>query len=212
MDRVNGCVNFSADNNAIYEQYLGDGWTIYKYKLEENNLSKTIFVPSSSGGFVNRDGTTSATAADYEIISANGYYDYQQNSDDPEINIYSWALMNKIFGSPFYLRRNSLDENQSYYIFPDGETIRFTFTEQEFIGNYYLPYSWVHIDTDSKTPFIHGCQLRCIRPDLLSARPDVKRMYKNGASCLSSIAAAVGVAEGNILGLTYIPSTDRLNK
>ncbi len=215
LERVNGHVNFSADNNAIYEQYLGDGWTIYKYKLEENKLTKTLFA-SSDGGFVNRDGTTSAMGADYEIISANGYYNFQQSPDDPEISNYSWALMNKVFGSPFYLRRNSLDENQSYYIFPNGEAIRYTFTvivgAQEFIGNYYLPYSWVHIDTDSNTPFIHGCQLRCIRPDLPDARPDVKRMYKNGVSCLGSIAATVGVVEGNILGLTYIPSTDRLNK
>ena len=214
LERVNGHVNFSADNNAIYEQYLGDGWTIYKYKLEENKLTKTLFA-SSDGGFVNRDGTTSAMGADYEIISANGYYNFQQSPDDPEISNYSWALMNKVFGSPFYLRRNSLDENQSYYIFPNGEAIRYTFTvivgAQEFIGNYYLPYSWVHIDTDSNTPFIHGCQLRCIRPDLPDARPDVKRVYKNGVSCLSEVITAVSTTETNLFGIAYTPCTDRLN-
>ena len=39
----------------------------------------------------------------------------------------------------------------------------------------------------------------------------LKRMYKDGISNLSEVCAAVGTTEANLLGLVYIPSTDRLN-
>lgn len=39
-----------------------------------------------------------------------------------------------------------------------------------------------------------------------------KKAYSDGLSYLSSILGAVGVTESNLLGFTYLPFTDRLNK
>lgn len=69
----------------------------------------------------------------------------------------------------------------------------------------YVPYMWNHLEVGSD--FFQGLLIN--RP--VSAGDNLKRMYKNGISCLSEVISAVSTTETNLLGLVCIPSTNRLS-
>ena len=71
---------------------------------------------------------------------------------------------------------------------------------------YYWPYLWSHIENGN----IRIQSFQVNRDP--GAGDNLKRMYKNGVSCLNSIISAVGTQEANFLGLVLIPGTDRLNR
>jgi hypothetical protein len=71
---------------------------------------------------------------------------------------------------------------------------------------YYWPYRWSHIENGN----IRIQSFQLIRDP--GAGDNLKRMYKNGVSYLSSVISAVGTTEANLLGLVFIPGTDRLNR
>jgi len=72
-------------------------------------------------------------------------------------------------------------------------------------GTYY-PHQWSHIDTDAAI-FLQGF----IMARLSDAGDNIYRIYKNGVSCINQVAAAVQVPAANIMGLVFVPGTDRLN-
>ena len=76
---------------------------------------------------------------------------------------------------------------------------------------YYQPDFWSFIDTDSL--LIQSFIMKKLEDyeEEEEVYSILYRIYKDGESVLSNITTVVGTTESNLLGLAYIPSTDRLN-
>ena len=131
------------------------------------------------------------------------------------------SLINKAAGSPLYWYYQLIDTKYYLYppthaVLPEGEASYYSIpfgsehiidhdTQAHTYGSYY-PYHWTHLEISNAT-LAQGLLFNRT-PD---AGDNLKRAYINGVSWLSAMAAAVGTAETNILGIAYIPCTDRLN-
>jgi predicted transglutaminase-like cysteine proteinase len=126
-----------------------------------------------------------------------------KNSNDQSF-YYFLELLNPLIYPRGYIRGVS-DFDAYYYIYGDEITY---YTEDPIPADYDAMRAapWAHIEIDESAIF-RGIQL--MRD--VDVGDNIRRMYKNGASCVSAIAAAVSCSESNILGLVYIPQTDRLN-
>ena len=78
-------------------------------------------------------------------------------------------------------------------------------TQSDTYGSYY-PYPWTHLEV-SDAIFVQG--LLFVRPT--DGGDNLKRSYMNEVLWLNVMATAVGATEENLLGIAYIPGTDRLN-
>jgi predicted transglutaminase-like cysteine proteinase len=195
-------VNFSTDGNDIYVQY---DYLTYptesrtrKYKLEENKLTFISEWINSVSGLVKNDGSIFVpSGGNYKVISKIGYYDYLNT--DP-IQSQPQAIISMETNNPFYFE-------SGYYHTAFGETI---FPESES-----YPYRWCHIEIGDITIQAFYFSMWAIYDSWTDDGPRanyiIPRMYKNGASCLDAVTAAVGATEANLFGLAYIPSTNRLN-
>ncbi len=107
------------------------------------------------------------------------------------------------------------DATDTLYIF--GEELNFrtvvghyptplapTFDMFEYDGLYV--WNWAHLEV-SDTELIQG--IYCRRDT--DAGDNFGMVFKNGVSWLDDVAFVVGIAASNILGILYIPETDRLN-
>ena len=121
-------------------------------------------------------------------------------------------LVNKIFGNPFCFIRNGSTSPKSTdfaspFLLPITDYIISSFGETIDLGstNPYIERGWSQIDTD--TLLIQSFRLERSN----NVNDNIKRMYKDGVSNLSTVIAAVGTTEANLLGLVYIPSTNRFS-
>lgn len=231
-------VNFSADNNRIYIASTGSSGGIIKgYKLNENVLSlisETAYETSRTWdlyiigmGNVGRNGSIIPCPPSYflyddypsnpekicgytidycwEMSSPNGYYDTQY-INPPYTGLPGWQqgggqlfdylnlILGKTLGNPFisYLGPPPPPGGSTPHLHtPFGEDF------VNGVGAY-----WAQIDTD--TLLIQAFVIN-------SGGTLYRRMYKNSVSCLSDVIAAAGTTETNLLGLVYIPNTNRLN-
>jgi hypothetical protein len=192
-------VNFSANSNDIYVQYeyLGSPNESHtrKYKLEENKLTFVSELVNSVFGLVKNDGTifNPSSGNRYKIISKNGYYDYLVTE---LIDSQPQAIISLETDNPFY-------SEGGYYHTSFGETIS---PESES-----YPYRWCHIEKGDIAIQAFWFLMWGGNDNSPRANYIIPRMYKNGASRLSDVIAAVGATEANLFGLAYIPSTNRLN-
>jgi hypothetical protein len=131
------------------------------------------------------------------------------------------SIINRVAGTPLYWFYRLIDAK--YYVpppthpqLPAGEESYFCvpFTSEHIIdhdtqahtyGSYY-PYHWMHLEV-SGSVFAQGLLFN----RATNAGDNLKRAYVNGVSWMDKVATAVGTAETNILGIAYIPCTDRLN-
>jgi hypothetical protein len=70
----------------------------------------------------------------------------------------------------------------------------------------YGAYLWTHLEI-STTKFVQGL----LFTRATNAGDNKKRMYLNKDSWAGTVAATVGTTEVDLLGMAYIPCTDRLN-
>lgn len=69
----------------------------------------------------------------------------------------------------------------------------------------YYPHQWSHVDTD--TVLLQGFMLDRLK----DAGDDVLRMYRSGISCIDQAAAAVQAPVEDLMGIVFVPGTDRLS-
>ncbi|MFZ4436824.1 MAG: transglutaminase-like cysteine peptidase [Syntrophales bacterium] len=109
-------------------------------------------------------------------------------------------------GNPFYYQGHY---NEYYphsapevYVAPNGES--FPYGQGQ---TYYYPMKWVDMKVGSL--LIQGFLL--VTWVGVAWQFPIKRLWTNSGSLLSQLALSVGVSEQNLLGIAYIPWTDRLN-
>jgi predicted transglutaminase-like cysteine proteinase len=111
-----------------------------------------------------------------------------------QVVYYTGIALQRVFTNPFrkITTSSGIQSDPPYLLSPYGDT--FSYNE------YSDPLNWIFIDDDidifTSYRFIYS---------------NYKKIYRNNVSCLSDIIEAVGTPESNLLGLVYIPSTDRLN-
>ena len=219
-------INFSADNNSIYLA-AGIGITgyditpgnIYKFKLNENKLDLISTRSNSIIGPVGRDGNIvsvwfmidpvafNGVRVNYDVVSKNGYYDFVDYPWYPVVPTGSQliippATISKEISNPFYQRSPS----GVGFVTPFRETISPVLR---------WPFLWNHIEKGDMAIqaffFLENTNVNSVYGSYPRSYYDLPRMYKDGVSCLSEVIAAADATEANLLGLTYIPSTNRLN-
>jgi hypothetical protein len=204
---------------------LGDFKCLYACEVVSENGYYSYNYKYLTGTFSHVDTTFLIEWDDLDNPNENYHHEKSVGTtSDPVINKYKYhynAFMGKIAGdTSLYLQMELLDhlfrpsgyqyplssQSANYYIF--GETIPF-YTDDPIVIPYdpRKPFTWSHIEIGEELIF-RGVLLN----RTADAGDNLKRMYKNGASCLGTIATAVGTTETNLLGLAYIPSADRLNK
>jgi predicted transglutaminase-like cysteine proteinase len=160
-------------------------------------------------------------------VQTNIQYDAEDNPvyyETQDVIDFNRQIMNSLIGKSFgaatmlYATNNRLDkllhpESDPFdatdwdakIVIPYGpENIAFYDEHYVEYGGYY-PHMWTHIEADTAR-FIQGLLL--IRPT--DAGDNQKRLYRNGASILSAVAATVGVPDTDLLGMAFVPGTDRL--
>ena len=202
-------VNFSADNNRIYLCGFTSNGTeeIAEFKLNENVL--TCISHSALGGIedkkvvVHRNGTLShwgrliAKIVSVDVASRDGYFDFLStdlNHDTPRREYLPGIALGKEWGNPF-CRDIGLTvpppPSEEYiigYLTPFGETL----------GQGADPQFWNHLEIEDT--LIQGFQ----------TLTEGYRMYKDGVACMSDIDAVLPLAIYPIVGLIYVPCTNRL--
>lgn len=207
--------NFSSDNTSIYYQYRGNSDVYLRIVTFSFDGAKVSTVSTRTdpkwNGHVDRVGEIvcgflSSEVPNWqyiEIISKDGYYDY------------------KPYPSPydgFYLIEPTVTispETPNPFYHPAGSSIFHTpFGEEISIYSMKSPQLWCHLEIDNTV--YQSFLATTAAYGYLNFRPrswyNTARMYKDGVSCLSEVCAAVGTTEANLLGLVYIPSTDRLSE
>jgi hypothetical protein len=125
------------------------------------------------------------------------------------------AVMNKLFGEPLCYRYERYDADvrvEQYIMTPFEEKISSVTPDPYTTAMGYMYAEQLSfIDIDSL--FIRAFIVYEHNP-FGSPGPSItnSRIYKGNISIMGEILSAVGTTEDNILGLVYIPSTDRLNK
>jgi predicted transglutaminase-like cysteine proteinase len=200
-------------------------------------VNKAGAIPPIGAIFNWSAGTFFGTA---DIISKDGYYDFAfidlvqvtpnpnypltyslsmatnpvmwANVDLPQSNEvavrYISSIISNKFNDNLYLYEawgTDIPRVLPYYHTPFGETIQRTDLN-------FNPWFWLHIE--SANVLFQGFAYMRDYTQIGYTRNDGKfRIYKNGASCLPELEAAVGVtSNGDFPGLAYVQSTDRLNR
>ncbi len=125
-----------------------------------------------------------------------------------EYTVYTYLTISREFNQPSYYFEDFITNGYDLYHhtpFPFSEIS----AELRPAGAYSLwGYPWGFADTDSlliqSFLFIKGI------PAWTYSRFN-QRIYRNGTEITAAVAAAVGVAADKVLGLVYLPNTDRLN-
>ncbi|MDD5703684.1 MAG: transglutaminase-like cysteine peptidase, partial [Dehalococcoidales bacterium] len=188
-------VNFSEDNNSIYICYNISSDTSVRYELNLNeNKVNIVSVTPGDFGYVKRDGTLwpippiiGFWARNCGVFSHDGYYEY----------FYHLPYTLQFWYATWILKKTESSESFSIWVEGGLFSQQSPFGELR-TGEYLLPESWIEIEARNELiqSFVWG--------------DGSKRLYKNGASCLGEVIAAVGTTEANLVGLFYIPSTNRL--
>lgn len=205
-------VNFSVDNNYIYVFGYRNGYYIkYVCRLLENNLSiteDTSFVVSTT--FIDRDGSL-VTRGSYTttiVSSPDGYYSYAVIP-----SLFSWVIgMSNICmqqsGSYFYWEQvHALGVYTNKYYPPyesekDGPLYTaLDWPTSTYYDDYWVPSFLSHIQTSSL--FLQAYYWK-------KGNTVEKKVFDNGSSCLSAFTDGLGITEENLLGITYMPFTQRL--
>jgi hypothetical protein len=191
--------NYQSVNFSSTEIFIGRSWApewctdIQVFRLGENVLTYISGTSHSGRGFVDKDGAFFEIPNDGAslpvVVSKNGYYDLSLTPYDGTAQLHH--ILGRTLTTGF-----KIDNLNSTYQMPNGEVIPHSVIE-------HLINCWIQIDTDRL--LIHGIVLDRIEAPKY-------RMYKDGVSCFDAVKAAVGAtSDDKILGLAYVPSTDRLN-
>lgn len=126
-------------------------------------------------------------------------YIFGYSADDKQICTYTY---NSAVGNfPYWCHVNAVNE----YFHALGEDI------QSFTGEHdddqRLPYFWNHIEQGNTRIQGFGMFRHTTETD-----DNIKRIQRNGQEYKSKILTGVGIAdEANLLGIAYLPMTNRLN-
>jgi predicted transglutaminase-like cysteine proteinase len=184
-------VNFSSDDIYIFS-VLNPTKTLSTYRLVNNSIVKTAETTGLPWGFVKSDGTVLAvTDVDHGplVVSQDGYFDvsltdigFTSQMHHMQSFSYTWAPTEE-------------NPDASTFTMPDSSTIH---SDELQKANF-----WQLIEADESV--LQGVIIFC--EGVASYY-----MYKDGVSCLEDIKSAVSTTDDRLLGMVYIPSTDRLNR
>jgi predicted transglutaminase-like cysteine proteinase len=202
---ISRSISFNFSESLIY---VYGGTDLIAFRLNENVLTEVSHTAPMIEGMVKGDGSISPDTSDYgyppysslmmcDVCSKNGYYDMSWiEAVKPDhsgwLFFYDRSTIWKEFGHPYIW--DATNWTSSF-----GET----FAE---VPGYPIQANmmWSHIDTDG-LPFIQAF----IVPVAYST--DYYRIYIDAVESSTMVAAVVGQTIDKVLGLCYIPSTDRLN-
>jgi predicted transglutaminase-like cysteine proteinase len=212
--------NSSLDGNSVYFHFSNGSLNqtyIYQGKIEENQFT---WINSTTQtwtlGYVGRDGNLipfdDAHYYAWEIISRPGYFEcIYPDGLSPENHQYVCEpapIISINVDTPTYEETSG-----STGVFHTPFTETFSYTG---LSDFKFPWWWTHIEEGVNNLrsffFITGPEARYYGltnfPRSFYSYP---RIYRNSEKVINDIIAAIGTTEINLLGLAYIPSTDRLN-
>lgn len=175
---------------------------VIKYRLDENVLTYISQTSYPGMGFVDKNGGIVGFESDGDpgpnVSSANGYYDVELLSWNHEA--YLQHILSRTLESSFRIKyqggSGGIPLTANYHL-PNGEIIPASQPTSHHIN------CWTQIDTDDLL-------IQAVKIDYNLGTNNF-RMYKDGVSCLDTVANAVGVTKDKILGLVYVPAANRLN-
>lgn len=193
---------------GFYDSRVDNTETILVEWSDEERPTENYFHMDSTVTYSEADAIINCTTEKGQINITTQLFSSCMNTvfDNPPLFKY-WQLLDNNIYMASEEHEYQIDEIYAYYSL-HGTIIPF-YTINPISPNYdyYLPYMWNHLNITNDNMFFQGA----LFDRYTDVGDNIHKMYKNGITCKEEIAAVVGVDSDNLLGVVFLPSTDRLN-